>query len=235
MQAVTERYKQMRRAYPRRNAETVLTAARRAAADNAASFYAALGYVNRTFKPAWSRSTRYRWIENATCGLGWRGIYADEIGESWNRLIDHKGWYSSDDCSEVYRGIVYRLPGGRFLYGYADPNNPDCALIADDIASNERDAALAADNVARHFAEAEREYQEANNRLFMAKEKAHTLRVMVREAIEDVRALETCDSPRLQMRIKTRFQSAWAEYRASMDTLVQVLADVHPLVSYNDV
>lgn len=70
---------------------------------------------------------RYMWIENASACLRSAG-YADEICKN----IWHRGWFTrDDDCdSEVYRGIVYRLPHGRAFVGYADPCNQGCALVA---------------------------------------------------------------------------------------------------------
>ena len=101
-----------------------------------------------------------RWIENASRGLRLVG-FADEIAR-----IGHKGWYTDDDCAfETYRGIVYQLPARRgqtqYVYGYADPNNDDCALLCFDVEADKADAARAADRFAEVCAETERDYQRA--------------------------------------------------------------------------
>lgn len=100
------------------------------------------------------------WIENV--GRGLRGVgYADEI---LSRLR-HKGWYTDDTQSDVYRGIVYQLPGrdgkSLYVYGYADPMNRGAAFLCFDYVDDKEDAARFADRLAEIFAEEEREYQEA--------------------------------------------------------------------------
>jgi hypothetical protein len=108
-----------------------------------------------------------RWVENASCGLRLVG-YADEITKAegnW-RSIDHKGWYITEDgCGgETYRGIVYQLPSRgepQYVYGYADPNNDDCALLCFDVETDKMDAARAADLFAEIFAREARDYDRA--------------------------------------------------------------------------
>lgn len=104
-----------------------------------------------------------RWIENASRGLRLVG-FADEI---LPRSIQHKGWFTMDDGDngEVYRGVVYQLPARngetRYVYGYADPNNDDCALLSFDLVSDKAEAAKYADRFAEIFAEYERDYNRA--------------------------------------------------------------------------
>lgn len=108
-----------------------------------------------------------RFVENVSKGLRFVG-FADEIARSeGSRAIDHNGWYTDDVFQdETYRGVVYQLPshgkgGTCFVYGYADPNNDDCALLAFDVTGDKLEAAKQADRFAEIFAEHEREYQEA--------------------------------------------------------------------------
>lgn len=108
-----------------------------------------------------------RWVENVSCGLRLVG-FADEIAadEGRRRAIDHKGWFLTDDnwSGEVMRGVVYQLPardGARYVYGYADPYNDDCALLCFDAEADKLDAARYADQFAERFAEQERDYQRA--------------------------------------------------------------------------
>lgn len=109
-------------------------------------------------RPRLPQQTRF--VENVSRGLRLVG-FADEIVR-----IDHKGWYIRDDeYDETYRGVVYQLPSHkgetRFAYGYADPDNDDCALLCLDTEETKEDAARAADRFAEIFAEQERDYNRA--------------------------------------------------------------------------
>jgi hypothetical protein len=107
-----------------------------------------------------------RWIENASRGLRLVG-FADEIARAeHSRAIDHTGWYTDDDGDfDKYRGVVYQLPARngatQYVYGFADPNNDDCALLCFDPETDKMEAARYADNFAERFAEQERDYQRA--------------------------------------------------------------------------
>lgn len=109
-----------------------------------------------------------RWVENVSRGLRFVG-FADEIARKEGRRgIDHKGWFTMDDgdTGEVYRGVVFQLPSRNglpyYVYGYDDPNNPDCALLCFDAPKMEKyEAACAADRFAEIYAEHEREYRRA--------------------------------------------------------------------------
>jgi hypothetical protein len=230
MQTITERYKEMRRAgFP---AALALANCRTA---GSTPYYHRSGYVNRAF-PRRSLFGRhyadrgYRWVENVS-RLNWRLVgFADNIIG-----LKHQGWFTNEFCDDVYRGIVYRLPSGRFVYGYADPHNDDCALIANETADDEKDAARWADNVAQWFAEDERDYSEVSNTTFRAIERANDARKDAREALEDVRSLETCDSPRIQKRVRSAFVGAWEAYRDAMSALADALARAKPYqISYRD-
>lgn len=107
-----------------------------------------------------------RWVENASRGLRLVG-FADEItrDEGPYRAVRHTGWFTDDDQTEKYRGVVYLLPSRgepRYVFGYADPNNDDCALLCFGEPENEKpDAARAADRFAEIFAEEACAYSEA--------------------------------------------------------------------------
>lgn len=112
-----------------------------------------------------------RWVENASLGL--RPVdFADRIVD-----LRHKGWFTEDDGDngEVYRGTVYQLPARngeeQFVFGYADPNNDDCALLCFDVETDKQDAAHAADSFAGRFAEAARDF----NRTWQAGERYRQL------------------------------------------------------------
>ena len=81
--------------------------------------------------------------------------FADEVEGG----PDHKGWYTDDDCSGKARGIVGRLPHGRFIAGYHNSDNDERVYFGD-VYTDESEAARAADNEAESLAEVEREYSE---------------------------------------------------------------------------
>lgn len=103
-----------------------------------------------------------RWCEDIhNCGLRVKGAAHDIIN------LRHTGWYSDDMQDETMHGVVLQMPASkegfcRYLAGRSDPDNDGAALIDfstwyDDL----DDAARAADDMAEHDAEQEREYQEA--------------------------------------------------------------------------
>mgnify|MGYP001228286865 CR=1 FL=1 len=107
-------------------------------------------------------SRRMLWIERPE-DYGLRRVgYCDEISGS----IRHRGWFLDDDCHEIVRGSVYRLPSknreSRFIAAYDDPWNdgPICADL-ETIYDCEISAARAADSIAERMAERECYYQRA--------------------------------------------------------------------------
>lgn len=191
-------------------------------------FYYSEPSINPAFEPksydAYGYTGRCRWVENV-CALGWREAgFADDI----LTRLRHRGWFADAYCDNVYRGIVYRLPHGRFLYGYADPHNPGCALLADETAADIEDAARYADSLAERFAERDREYSEAWSTVREAFDSARDARGDTREALLDLRALESCDSPRIKQTIQAAFNAAWRSYRAACTDLKAALADAKP-------
>lgn len=88
-----------------------------------------------------------------------RERFADEVE---NARIDHKGWLTDIDDSETARGIVARLPHGRYLAGYCLSMNDERVYFAE-IFTDERDAARMADEHARVIADDEREQAEKFN------------------------------------------------------------------------
>jgi hypothetical protein len=184
--------------------------------------------------PLFSRTERtlkeYRFIEGAE-RLGWRVVgFADEVLLKSSRVYArdvNRGWYCDAHESEVYRGAVLQIPGRggkpQFLAGYADPYNAGSFLISCDIHDDDVDAARAADRIAENFAEDAREHDEAWSALSLAVENAREARNAAREALEDVRALETCDSPRVRKTIKAAWCDAWSEYRDALGKQIEAM------------
>jgi hypothetical protein len=73
-----------------------------------------------------------------------------------------RGWYTDEDHSETARGIVAKLPHGRWLAGYHWDSNGERVYFPH-IHDSERDAAIAADGHAEWFAERAREDSERFN------------------------------------------------------------------------
>lgn len=88
-----------------------------------------------------------------------RQKFVDEvIGDHGRALIDHRGWFTDDDCSDTIRGVVVRLPHGkRFLAGYYMSMNGEHVYFGD-VYDSERDAMYAADSAAQQLAEDECRY-----------------------------------------------------------------------------
>lgn len=91
-----------------------------------------------------------------------REMFADEFSEYGRALIEHTGWFADVGCSNIIRGIVVRLPHGRYLAGYYQSDN-DERVYYPEIYDCIRDAVYAADRHAESIAEIEREYSERWN------------------------------------------------------------------------
>lgn len=116
--------------------------------------------------------------------------------------IDHKGYYDSEYCEEVYRGVVLKTTRGTFIAGachgsesrskgWANLCGNDSAVIIDSgyFHDCERDAALAADGLAERIAEEEREYQEKANAGIKAADLAQEVRDMRAETLASLAEL----------------------------------------------
>lgn len=101
---------------------------------------------------------------------------------------DHTGWYTqadgatSRDGSGLARGIVGRLPHGRFIAGYWWGDNGERVYFAD-VYDDEREAARMADEHARVFAEDAREDNERFEAMREAEESEESARVAARLAV----------------------------------------------------
>lgn len=88
-----------------------------------------------------------------------REIFVDEFRDDNGRpLIEHTGWFANVDWSNKIRGIIVRLPHGRYLAGYFQSDNGE-RVYYPEIYDSEREAVYAADRLA----ETEREYSERWN------------------------------------------------------------------------
>ena len=82
-----------------------------------------------------------------------RETYADECAGG----PDHHGWFTDAECDEKARGIVVRLPHGKFIAGYEWSANGARGYFPE-VFVDERDAARRADSHAESFADACREH-----------------------------------------------------------------------------
>jgi hypothetical protein len=96
-----------------------------------------------------------------------RECFADEMPDS---PIDHRGWHTMangdtfKDGTGLARGIVARLPHGRFIAGYFWGDNGERVYFPE-VHTCPRDAARAADSHAESFAESAREDSERFDRM----------------------------------------------------------------------
>jgi len=91
-----------------------------------------------------------------------RGFYLGDAGmpcERWEWASDTE-WYCDEFGDQTMRGLILRLPHGRFLAGYSMGEGMSSAVSAT-VYTDEDEARAAADEEARCVAESEREYQES--------------------------------------------------------------------------
>lgn len=80
--------------------------------------------------------------------------WADEVVN-----LRHTGWFCDEFQDDKIRGLVVRLPHGRFLAGWS-MGEQMASAVEGEIYTSESEAAYAADSIAERVAESEREYQE---------------------------------------------------------------------------
>lgn len=102
-----------------------------------------------------------RWVEHASDGLRFVN-YCDKISQ----CINHTGWFTdSDGINDTLRGVVYLLPHGRYVAGYAESCNFNETggerLDFSTIYKTDLEAARASDRLAEFAAEKERKYNDA--------------------------------------------------------------------------
>lgn len=192
---------------------------------------AATGASNRPFE---SGSTPLTWIENPeSIGLRLVGL-AHEI----NRNMRHTGWHTDDDgADECMRGVVYQLPGRdkapRYVHGYADPWNDGPAALAlsrRDWSDDKSDAAYAADSVAEHAAERERDHNRAasaGDRYADSLDQSAGLRDTVRALLAEFRPLRAAgiDAPTLCSELRKRISAMLGDLESLRSERVQLLDD----------
>lgn len=96
-----------------------------------------------------------------------RGFYLEDAGQVFTRWqwaddvvsLKHTGWFCDEFQDSKMRGIVARLPHGRFLAGWSMGEGM-ASEIDGQIYTDETEAGRAADSMAESAAETEREYQE---------------------------------------------------------------------------
>lgn len=113
------------------------------------------------------------------------------------RLVDHRGWYRDAFMDETLCGFVWRLPARNgqplFIAGFKDENAGAFTLDASRgrvrTFSTERDAARAADELARVHAEEEREHSEKWQEASRANDEREEAREELKAAREEARRL----------------------------------------------
>lgn len=122
---------------------------------------------NQEFVPEGSPYERYRWVENITSGLRFRGkVHEIKVDGYSQPIIKHKGWYLDEFQDETCWGIVVQLPARRdhkprFVPGYQLSYDEEDSAVLDFHSMTEdlTQAIRNADSMARILSEQEREYQ----------------------------------------------------------------------------
>ncbi len=97
------------------------------------------------------------------CHTGEQFRHEIDCNKVTNSRIDHTGWYVDSDCSEMAIGIVAMLSHGRFIAGYRLTDSDERVYfptVYSDKWEADREAAWAANEHARVFAERARESDE---------------------------------------------------------------------------
>lgn len=180
-------YRKARAAHPTMKAEHALAAARRYIAGPLAEYrakldtweaepdkrrYAPGGIANRPKMPEF-----YSWP---------RGLALREAEKP--RWLDHNGWFTDDQCDNVFRPHVWLLPHGRFLAGY-DASEWDTVQLDRAVYDDESDAWRAACRMAERDAETERDYSEKWNAAREVQDQQAERREAMRAAHGEARGL----------------------------------------------
>lgn len=128
-----------------------------------------------------------------------------------------RGWYVDGFQSETTQGVVYRLPGGRFIAGASDPWNCDKAgrgpcFIARDVFNDPEDAARFADRLAEQYGEFCREddaNQQAESQIEDAKDSIGQMREEIRSLVAGIR--ESSLSPAICERLRKDIRNLRAD------------------------
>lgn len=91
-------------------------------------------------------------------------------------------WYTDEDCTETAKGIIARLPHGRFIAGYYWGSNGE-RVYFDETYTDEREACMAANEHARVFAELSQEDSAKYNAAQRLEGKIEDSLVRLRECI----------------------------------------------------
>lgn len=162
-----------------------------------------------------SKRSRQRDAAPFTGGFWWseernapgRVSFADTVVS-----LRHTGWFLDSFQDEKARGVVVRLPRGRFLAGFEDSRGH--GQCTGQLFDSAEDAAHDADEQARIYAEAEYEHNEAW-------QEGNILRGVIEEKTRDVMELfEARHHPRVRSDIKGHIadiRAFQAEFKALCD------------------
>lgn len=161
--------------------------------------------------PANRYSRKVAWVEPQDIGARWHGP-ADKFAR-----IDHTGWFSDSFQSETTRGVVYKLPHGRFLAGASDPWNCDKDgfgpfITEGDVYTDENEAARAADRLAEIYGEFLREddaKQQATAEIEEKTKEVSELRDTIRGLIAGIR--ESKLAPSVCSELRASIRRHWRE------------------------
>ncbi|WP_052159475.1 hypothetical protein [Alcaligenes faecalis] len=108
-----------------------------------------------------------------------REIFVDESEEA---RIDHTGWFADTWQDNVIRGLIVRLPHGRFLVGHYEKDSGERVYYSE-LYDDERTAVYRADSLAQRVAEEETEYHRRDQEARVLAEEVSESRARLRECI----------------------------------------------------
>lgn len=166
-----------------------------------------------------SKDYHYRWVENASNGLRFVGK-AHEIVR-----MDHTGYYIDNFQDETVHGQVWQLPARngepQYIPAVNDTWNPDCSCVDfTSVASDKEDCAQTADEMARVWAEREREYQAKED----AKNRLEEIDAEIKETYQDFRRIvreirASCDRVQGVAVVRELVKGKWADTKEQIHKL----------------
>lgn len=133
--------------------------------------------ARRELSPAGGEGTP-RWYCHAGPAFE-REIFVDESGDV---RMDHAGWFADTWQHNVIRGLIVRLPHGRFLVGHYEKDNGERVYYSE-LYDDERTAVYRADRLAQRVAEEQMEYHVRDQAAMDLVGKVNTSKVRLRECL----------------------------------------------------
>ncbi len=144
-----------------------------------------------------------------------REIFVDESEEA---RIDHSGWFTDTWQYNVIRGLIVRLPHGRFLVGHYEKDSGERVYYSE-LYDDERTAVYRADQLAQRVAEEQMDYH-------VRDQEAMNLAGKVRESKTRLRECLALRNHKCFSRVRDEVGGLVETIRNSMEELERDYADI---------